>query len=102
VQVGSVEDWYWVNLTGDTHPMHTHLFMHQVIGSVPFDVEAYTEAAIAGGFGGPDGVLGGFDPRPFATGPMIAPAASERGFKDTTKANPGQFTIVRGRFDRAG
>jgi spore coat protein A len=99
VQVGSVEDWYWVNLTGDTHPMHTHLFMHQVIGRVPFDVEAYTEAANAAGFGGPDGFRGGFDPRPFATGPMIAPAASERGFKDTTKANPSQFTIIRGRFD---
>lgn len=99
VQVGSVEDWYWVNLTGDTHPMHTHLFMHQVVGRVPFDAQAYTAAAIAAGFGGPDGLRGGFDPRPFATGPMIAPAASERGFKDTTKANPGQFTIIRGRFD---
>jgi spore coat protein A, manganese oxidase len=99
VQVGSVEDWYWVNLTGDTHPMHTHLFMHEVVGRVPFDVQAYTDAAIAAGFGGPDGLHGGFDPRPFATGPMIAPAAGERGFKDTTKANPGQFTIVRGRFD---
>ena len=99
VRVGSVEEWYWINLTGDTHPMHTHLFMHQVVGRVPFDVEAYTEAAIAAGFGGPDGLRGGFDPRPFATGPMIFPAASERGFKDTTKANPGQFTIIRGRFD---
>jgi hypothetical protein len=28
------------NLTGDTHPMH--LVMHQVVGRVPFDVEAYT------------------------------------------------------------
>jgi spore coat protein A len=99
VEVGSVEDWYWVNLTGDTHPMHTHLFMHQVIGRVPFDVEAYTEAAVAAGFGGPDGLVGGFDPRPFATGPMSPPRRAERGYKDTTKANPGQFTIIRGRFD---
>jgi spore coat protein A len=99
IPVGSVEDWYWVNLTGDTHPMHTHLFMHEVVGRVPFDVEAYTEAAIAAGFGGPDGFLGGFDPRPFATGPLEGPRPEERGFKDTTKANPGQFTIIRGRFD---
>jgi hypothetical protein len=49
IPVGSVEDWYWVNLTGDTHPMHTHLFMHGVVGRVPLDVEAYTEAAIAAG-----------------------------------------------------
>ncbi len=99
VKVGSVEDWYWVNLTGDTHPMHTHLFMHEVIGRVPFDPDAYAAAAIAAGFGGPDGLLGGFDPRPYATGPMERPRRSERGFKDTTKADPGYFTIIRGRFD---
>ena len=27
-------------VTPDTHPMHTHLFNHQVIGRVPFDAEA--------------------------------------------------------------
>jgi spore coat protein A, manganese oxidase len=26
-------------------------------------------------------------------------APEERGFKDTTKVNPGYFTTVRGRFD---
>jgi spore coat protein A len=93
--VDSVEDWVYVNLTGDTHPMHTHLFTHQVVGRTPFDVEAYVEAAGAG----PNGVPGGTDPRPFATGPMLPPAPEERGFKDTTKANPGYFTTIRGRFD---
>ena len=29
--VDSVEDRVYVNLTGDTHPMHTHLFTHQVV-----------------------------------------------------------------------
>jgi spore coat protein A, manganese oxidase len=93
--VGTVEDWVYINLTGDTHPMHTHLFTHQVIGRTPFNVEAYEEAAKAG----PDGVPGGIDPTPFATGPMQPPAPEERGFKDTTKANPGYFTTIRGRFD---
>src|SRR6266540_2008254 len=93
--VGTVEDWVYVNLTGDTHPMHTHLFTHQVIGRTPFNVEAYEEAAEAG----PDGVPGGIDPTPFATGPMQPPAPEERGFKDTTKANPGYFTTIRGKFD---
>src|SRR6266545_3054415 len=83
--VGSVEDWVYINMTGDTHPMHTHLVTHQVIGRTPFNVEAYEEAAEAG----PDGVPGGIDPTPFATGPMQPPAPEERGFKDTTKANPG-------------
>ncbi|MGE5828656.1 MAG: multicopper oxidase family protein [Micromonosporaceae bacterium] len=92
---GTVEDWVYVNLTGDTHPMHTHLFMHQVIGRTPFDVEAY----LAANPGGPDGVPGGIDPTPFATGPMLPPEPEERGFKDTVKANPRFFTTIRGRFD---
>jgi spore coat protein A, manganese oxidase len=94
-KVGTVEDWYYVNLTVDTHPMHTHLFMFQVVGRVPFDVAAYTAAAGIG----PDGVPGGLDPTPFATGPLVPADPSERGFKDTVKANPGYFTIVRARFD---
>ncbi len=93
-KVGTVEDWVYVNLTGDTHPMHTHLFTHQVIGRTPFDVKAYLAA-----HGGPNGVPGGIDPKPFATGPMQPAAPEERGFKDTTKANPGYFTTIRGQFE---
>jgi spore coat protein A len=92
--VGTVEDWVYVNLTADTHPMHTHLFTHQVIGRTPFDVDAYRAANE-----GPDGVPGGIDPTPFATGPMQPPDPVERGFKDTVKTNPGYFTTIRGRFD---
>jgi spore coat protein A len=93
-KVGTVEDWVYVNLTGDTHPMHLHLVTFQVVGRTPFDAEAY-EAA----YGTPTGVPGGIDPTPFATGPMEPPAPEERGFKDTVKANPGQFTTIRARFE---
>jgi spore coat protein A len=93
-QVGTVEDWVYINMTGDTHPMHTHLVTFQVIGRTPFDAEAYEEA-----YGGPDGVPGGIDPTPFATGPMLPPDPTERGFKDTVKANPGQLTTIRAKFD---
>ena len=92
--VGAIEDWVYINMTGDTHPMHTHLVTFQVIGRTPFDVEAY-EAA----YGGPSGVPGGIDPTPFATGPMLPPAPDERGFKDTVKANPGEFTTIRAKFE---
>ena len=92
---GSIEDWYYINLTEDTHPMHTHLFMFEVIGRVPFDVAGYTAAAGTG----PDGVPGGVDPTPFATGPMVPADPNERGFKDTVKVNPGTFTIIRAKFD---
>jgi spore coat protein A, manganese oxidase len=90
----TVEDWVYINMTGDTHPMHTHLVTHQVIGRTPFDVDAYQAK-----FGGPHGVPGGIDPTPFATGPMEPPNPTERGFKDTTKVNPGYFTTIRARFD---
>jgi spore coat protein A, manganese oxidase len=92
--VGAVEDWVYVNVTGDTHPMHTHLVTFQVVGRTPFDAEAYEEA-----YEGSNGVPGGNDPTPFATGPMEPPAPEERGFKDTVKANPGQFTTIRAKFD---
>jgi spore coat protein A, manganese oxidase len=93
-KVGTVEDWVYVNMTGDTHPMHTHLVTFQVIGRTPFDVVAYEEA-----YEGPHGVPGGIDPTPFATGPMLPPDADERGFKDTVKANPGYFTRIRAKFE---
>jgi spore coat protein A len=93
-QVGTVEDWVYVNMTGDTHPMHTHLVTFQVMGRTPFDVQAYEEA-----FEGPNGVTGGHDPTPFATGPEELPDPTERGFKDTVKANPGYFTRIRAKFD---
>ena len=93
-RVGTVEDWVYVNLTGDTHPMHTHLVTFQVVGRTPFDADAYQEA-----YGGPNGVPGGVDPTPFATGPMLPPDPTERGFKDTVKANPGYFTTVRAKYD---
>jgi len=93
-QVGTTEDWVYINMTGDTHPMHTHLVTFQVVGRTPFDVEAYEEA-----YETKDGVPGGIDPSPFATGPMEPPHPTERGFKDTVQANPGYFTTIRARFD---
>jgi spore coat protein A len=93
-KAGTVEDWVYVNLTADTHPMHTHLVTFQVVGRTPFDAQAYEEANE-----GTNGVSGGIDPTPFATGPMLPLDPSERGFKDTVKANPGQFTTTRAKFD---
>ena len=93
-KVGTVEEWVYINLTPDTHPMHMHLVTFQVIGRTPFDVAAYEDA-----YEGPHGVPGGINPTPFATGPMQPPDPTERGFKDTVKANPGYFTIIRAKFE---
>jgi spore coat protein A, manganese oxidase len=93
-RVGTVEDWVYINLTGDTHPIHTHLVTFQVVGRTPFDADAYQSA-----YGGSNGVPGGIDPTPFATGPTLPRDPTERGFKDTVKANPGYFTTVRAKYE---
>jgi spore coat protein A len=93
-RAGTVEDWVYINLTGDTHPMHTHLVTFQVIGRTPFNANAYAAA-----YGGANGVPGGIDPASYVTGPMLPPAPEERGFKDTVKANPGQLTTIRAKFE---
>jgi spore coat protein A, manganese oxidase len=92
--VGTVEDWYYINLTGDTHPMHTHLVTFQVVARFPFNAAAYMAAAPSG-----PGGFGGIDPTPYYTGPMLPADSTERGFKDTVRANPGQVTIIRAQFD---
>jgi spore coat protein A, manganese oxidase len=94
-QAGTVEDWVYVNLTGDTHPMHTHLVSVQVVGRTPFDPDAHQAACVDS----TGSVPGGIDPTPFATGPMEPADATERGFKDTVRVNPGYFTTVRAKYE---
>jgi spore coat protein A len=93
-KAGTIEDWVYVNLTPDTHPMHSHLVNFQVVGRTPFDAAAYQPAN-----GTPTGVPGGIDPSSFATGPMQPPEPTERGFKETVKANPGYLTRIRARYE---
>jgi spore coat protein A len=90
-----VEDWYFMNTTGDTHPMHTHLFSFKVMGRYNFDVKGYVAA-----FGGANGV-----PQqdvatlaPYLKSKLIAPSPTEAGLKETVKTNPGQVTVVRAKF----
>ena len=91
----SVEDWYFVNTTPDTHPMHTHLFTFKVMGRYNLDVQGYVAAN-----GGPNGVpqLDVSTLTPFLKGKLIAPGPDEAGLKETVKVNPGQVTVVRAQF----
>ena len=90
-----VEDWYFVNNTGDTHPMHTHLFTFRVMGRYNLNVNGLVAAR-----GGPNGLpqLDVNELKPFLTSGLIAPPPEETGLKDTVKANPGQVTVVRAAF----
>jgi spore coat protein A len=91
----TVEDWYFVNTTGDTHPMHTHLFTFKVMGRYNFNVDGYVAK-----YGGKNGVpqLDVSTLKPFLTSGLIAPGPDEAGLKETVKVNPGQVTIVRAKF----
>ncbi len=83
---GSTQIQWIINLTGDTHPIHTHLVNWQILWRRPFDQAAY----IAGGGG---------DPTPYFTGPARAADPNEKGFKETVRMNPGEVTAVIAKYD---
>jgi spore coat protein A len=90
------EDWVFVNMTPDTHPMHTHLFDFEVMGRYNFDAAGFSKAN-----GGKNGVpqLPTASLLPYLKSGLIPPDPTEMGFKDTVKANPGQVTVVRAKFN---
>jgi len=91
----NVEDWYFVNTTADTHPMHTHLFTFRVMGRYNLDVNR-----LVASYGTANGVpqLDAARLQPFLTSALMSPPPQETGLKDTVKTNPGQVTVVRARF----
>jgi len=122
-RVGATEIWEIVNLTADTHPIHTHLFAFQVLNRQKFSpskfVKAY-DASFPGGFNPGDGLTyapgvfmpgygpplpygncfagtvcgGNPDPAPYFQGGVIPAAATENGWKDTVQCNPGEVTRI--------
>jgi spore coat protein A len=105
---GSVEDWAFVNISADTHPIHMHLTNFQVIGRQALDGANYAlalQAARDGKAGAPPlSDNNTIDPTPFLLDPAgvrnpLPPAANERGWKDTVGAHPNQVTWIRQRFD---
>jgi FtsP/CotA-like multicopper oxidase with cupredoxin domain len=98
--VGDTEIWRVVNLTPDSHPIHLHLVMFQVLDRIPFDEEAYKEAQKkyldGGAVGDPP------DPLQFATGDPEPRHSWETGWKDTVIAAPGHVTRIIANFDLGG
>lgn len=74
---GSTEVWKFINLTAFPHPIHIHLVQFKVLHRRPFDLERFQE----------NGSI-------IYTGPEIAPDESERGWKDTVRADPGMVTSI--------
>jgi spore coat protein A len=83
-KVGDTEVWEIANLTADVHPMHFHLVNVQVLGRRPFSGYTFDAA----GKGTPTGL-----------GAERGPDATELGWKDTVRMNPGEVTRVAMKFD---
>jgi len=80
--LGTVEIWTFVNLTEDTHPIHLHLVRFQVLDRQLFDADEYLTSGTMRLVGKP-----------------LSPEASEAGWKDTVRAEPGKITRIIVRFE---
>jgi len=98
-RVGSTEDWEFVNLTMDAHPIHLHLVQFRVLSRQTFLADNYLTDWVA---------LNGEPPlnhptkvlpvRPYLLNGPVNPPPNEKGWKDTVRANPGEVTTIRVRF----
>jgi FtsP/CotA-like multicopper oxidase with cupredoxin domain len=101
---GTTEDWVIVNLTGDTHPIHTHLTQFQLVGRYTLtDPDAYATAWTALNGGDPPYMFTPQELNPFtagyiAPGSFVGPKPNEHAWKDTIQMNPGEATVIRIRF----
>jgi spore coat protein A len=99
-RVGSTEDWYFVNLTMDAHPIHLHLVQFEIISRRPFDADAYNIKwqEINGEMLPLENPTITLPFRHFVTGPSVLAEKNEHGWKDTVNIYPGKITKIRVRF----
>lgn len=86
VTLGTTEIWQFVNATVDTHPIHLHQTMFQVLDRQKIGISQYM-LKVAKGKATPD-------PTPFLKGVPIPAGPDEAGWKETVRANPGEVTRV--------
>jgi spore coat protein A len=79
-KAGTTEVWQIANLTMDTHPIHFHLVNAQILARQSF-TDANGNMLYANGV-------------PTYTGLARGPEATELGWKETIKMNPGEVTTV--------
>jgi spore coat protein A len=97
--VDTIEDWSFVNISADTHPIHMHLTQFQVMGRTPLDGEAYAAALDAARQAETTLPNNTIDPTPYLLGPEDPPGPNEQGWKDTVGAHPNQVTRIRQKFE---
>jgi FtsP/CotA-like multicopper oxidase with cupredoxin domain len=110
LRAGDTEVWEIINLTADTHPMHTHLMAIQILDRQGFDKPGYLLAYTPSGMGAGPPLSSGYnslgdplsgyklggnpDVTPYLVGAPIPPDDNERGWKDTFRMNPDQVTRI--------
>ena len=75
--LNSVEIWNLMNSADDAHPIHLHLVRFQILDRQRFDAFAYRNESVLRYRGAP-----------------TPPEASEAGWKDTVRADPGMITRI--------
>jgi spore coat protein A, manganese oxidase len=107
---GTEEEWVIINLTADTHPIHTHLVTFQLVSRQPFQATKYNTAWIKAqpldpttglNYAPPFPIIvtpTTLDPTPYYQGKTILPTPTEMGWKDTLQMNPGEVTTIRIKF----
>jgi len=122
-RVGATEIWEIINLTADTHPIHTHLVSFQVLSRQSIQTAKYVsayDASFPGGFNPADGLTyppgafmpgygpplgygaclagtvcgGNPDTTPYVQDGLQPPAANEAGWKDTVQTHPSEVTRI--------
>ena len=111
---GTTVEFDLVNVTADTHPIHLHLVEFELVDRQAIDVPKYL-AALTAQRTNPANPADVFDrvtrsgyrgwmsrplpaPGPFLKGRAVPAPPSERGPKDTVRANPGTVTRIRATF----
>ena len=85
--VGATEVWEFYNFTADAHPMHVHEVVFEVVNREALVLDPDTGEPV----------------QPVQlSGNVRLPEPSERGFKDTVTAYPGEVTRIRAQFNTPG
>ncbi|MFX1342733.1 MAG: multicopper oxidase family protein [Promethearchaeota archaeon] len=105
VTVGDTEEWWVINPTADSHPIHLHLVQFQLISRQKIDVAKYypdwvlLNQQFGNGVEPPwSGTTQNLNPYNYLKSTAKGPDLSETGWKDTVMMHPGELTKIRIRF----
>jgi len=87
---GTVEQWNFINVTPDPHPIHIHLVTFRVLDRTPLRTLEYQAAHIQP----PIGIRWNPSAEGFLAGPPVAAAPWERGWKDIVRVDGGTITRI--------